>query len=309
MRKSQILALCLCLGSLLTTPEISSAQEVYEVTIAGAKILPTKASGKLWDLGCLFKRKMFRKLTQRLMAKTYTTPFWETAISTVGLKWSKGPTCMPDPFAMVKLAGKIILKTKKRKNTLSPTWEKSATLKLSRNSYLEIYVYDRDLRSHDLIGSHTITSLSKRHLMMGGVISLRFGRVYHLRLGIKPVSPVTPKQVIGSYQMDKATTLALMQHNLKRMSLQQRQRAITEIQSMKVSLKLTANLQMRMNIEARPGGQSIRRKIEGRWEIQGYKLLLQNKNSKGRRGNRCRYLYHRLICTWWNKPLVLRKKK
>lgn len=299
----------MCVGFVVWGGQSAFAGELYELTVDRAFILPTKDNGKPWDVGCLMKRKVLRGLSQTFVAGKPSGTSWFNALQGFGLRVRRGPGCFPDPFVVLKVGGKTILTTKKRKNSLVPQWGKQVTVRLGRRSTLSVKVMDRDLRNHDPIGSNSQVVFTAAHRFAGGVLRLRFGRVRELRIMIRPASLPSPLHVRGRYAIDKAMTLRVNRPRLRNMNLIQRAQTLSFIRTMKVSIHLRKSLQAKMEIQAQPPGVSNRlhQKINGSWHISGKYILLKRNKRRGKGFTRCQLLFQRLVCSWWGSPLVLKR--
>ncbi|XP_022535454.2 multiple C2 and transmembrane domain-containing protein 2 [Astyanax mexicanus] len=90
-------------------------------------------------------------------------------VLTINLKEGKNlvirdRTGTSDPFVKFKVDGKTVYKSKVVHRNLNPTWNESFSFPIrDLEQSISVQVYDRDLRSHDFMGSNTI-SLSKLEL-------------------------------------------------------------------------------------------------------------------------------------------------
>ncbi|MCK6512106.1 hypothetical protein L6R29_19405 [Myxococcota bacterium] len=113
----------------------------YLITVVEARIAPKKSRFARWDTG-------FGKMT------------------------------LPDPFVVMEIAGER-LTTKVVQNDLNPRWNASRLFVLKGNERVYLSVYDKDLRSNDLIGK---IELSFEQLEKG--LSLTFGKVEMLQIKV-----------------------------------------------------------------------------------------------------------------------------
>ncbi len=106
-----------------------------------------------------------------------------------------GKMALPDPFVVLEIAGER-LTTKVVQNDLNPRWNASRLFVLKGDERVYLSVYDKDLRSNDLIGKIELTF---SQLEKG--LSLTFGKVEMLQIKVtrleqpdvrttEPVAPV-----------------------------------------------------------------------------------------------------------------------
>jgi len=113
----------------------------YLITVVEARIAPKKSRFARWDTG-------FGKMT------------------------------LPDPFVVIEIAGER-LTTKVVQNDLNPRWNASRLFVLKGDERVYLSVYDKDLRSNDLIGKIELTF---SQLEKG--LSLTFGKVEMLQIKV-----------------------------------------------------------------------------------------------------------------------------
>ncbi len=113
----------------------------YLITVVEARIAPKKSRFARWDTG-------FGKMT------------------------------LPDPFVVIEIAGER-LTTKVVQNDLNPRWNASRLFVLKGDERVYLSVYDKDLRSNDLIGKIELTF---SQLEKG--LSLTFGNVEMLQIKV-----------------------------------------------------------------------------------------------------------------------------
>ncbi|TNE47631.1 MAG: hypothetical protein EP343_18910 [Deltaproteobacteria bacterium] len=170
-------------------PQASSTRRLFRITALGAMVLPTRANGRCWDIGCFGKKKKMHKLTEALR-EIKDIVHWRKALVRKAFKFASTGTYLPDTFIIVKLNGRQILKTKRSSNSLMPMWGESAEAYVAPHDTLEVYAYDWDrFTSHDPMGFYATIGIPRKFLERGGIMKLKFGRIHELQLMLAPVHP------------------------------------------------------------------------------------------------------------------------
>ncbi len=174
-------------------PQTNSSRRLFRITALGAMVLPTRANGRCWDIGCFGKKKKMHKLTEALR-EIKDIVHWRKALVRKAFKFASTGTYLPDTFIIIKLNGRQILKTKRSANSLMPMWGESAEVHVAPHDTLEVYAYDWDrFTSHDPMGFYATIGIPRKFLERGGIMKLKFGRIHELQLMLAPVHP-EPRQ-------------------------------------------------------------------------------------------------------------------
>ncbi len=169
------------------------AQQVCRITALGAMVLPTRFNGRCWDIGCFGKKKKKLHKFSRFLEHVKDILNWKAVLAKKAFRFASTGTYLPDTFAIVKINGMEVLRTKRSANTLLPMWGQSAQIPMSPSDTLEIYVYDWDrITSNDPMGFYASVGIPRKFIEKGGIIKLRFGRVQEFQLMIKPIHKTPP---------------------------------------------------------------------------------------------------------------------
>lgn len=187
------------------TPYSQADAKLFRVVVSGARLLPVKTSGNCWDICQSKTARKLVKLAKQLRsvnsfaAKGVTSKF--AAVTRKGGSLLKGAR-MPDPFVRVRFAKGQTLKTHAVKNTISPMWGTSEQVSLKPYDKISIQIWDKDLRSHDLIGEMPARRIPARYFKRGGTWRVRFHQVYELTMLFIPLkSPSISKFQPGTYRI------------------------------------------------------------------------------------------------------------
>ncbi len=268
--------------------EAHSEKLKYRVSVMSAKIFPTKSSGKCWDVGCFFRRRTKKRLrmTSIALSKVFGIAAWKATIAAAGINLAASASYLPDPNVDLRVDGKLVLRTGRFKNSLTPIWQKSRIAYLNKNSTIRIYVYDRDIKDDDAIGVKAITKIPAYYLSRGGVMNLRFGRVYNLKLLIKPIKPTAtnrfdPKSE-NLYYFDNKRTFAKVYKMINRLPLAKRRAVlknfeskISIVKSMKIQFELFPNGSSKIRMSILKNGKTVMKKGKGKWHLSNKRLYLK----------------------------------
>lgn len=174
-----------------TTPTPTPTQGRYRVTIESAKIFPTNEQGKCWDPCTGSSREFLSSLSKRLQWTGGDA--WQIVMGSQAALLADQSTKQPDVYVQLKFGNQSTIQTHTVKNSLNPQWGIFHDLNLSSTDALRIYVWDQDPVDSELIGYYATAQIPTSYLTQGGTWTLKFKRVYELRLTIKPLSQQPPQ--------------------------------------------------------------------------------------------------------------------
>jgi|GEM_PF-3227754 len=180
MRKHSSIFWLLIIGLFISIPTQATAKN-YRIVVIGAKLFPTKQNRSCWDPCTKLSKRSLYNVSSKL-AKLSGKTGWSIAMASKGaLKAAKGLK-LPDPYVTVKFGNGQVIKTKTADNTLLPVWGTTKEFPINKSDSIEIFVRDKDLRNDDSVGFYSTPKLPSYILKKGGLWTLRFHRVYELKI-------------------------------------------------------------------------------------------------------------------------------